>query len=203
MIKPERDSAGSVGQNRPESSSSAEQLDSPDREVLQLGSSVECTSPAPTSATYNTASAAAGWSGMDYDPTQVAWDEPESEAYNGYEEQTTTAGNEYGAQPANDGTTEPAQGEQNYEEGYEKGYETVLDGSVGMTGIFPSRPFNASPSLGSLWLASSVLYCTPTKDKEKMIFQLWSKKSFQVYSILFYSIQLVTYLMNYLLYFSD
>lgn len=184
-IKPERDSAGSVGQNRPESSSSAEQLDSPDREVLQLGSSVECTSPAPASATYNTASAAAGWSGMDYDPTQVAWDEePEAEAYNGYEEQTTTAGNEYGAQPAADETTQQAQGEENYEQGYEKSYETVQDGSVGMTGIFQTRLLTGLPFLGSLWLASSVLYCTPTKDKEKMIFPLLSKKSFQVYSIL-------------------
>ncbi len=61
---------------RPESSSSAEQLDSPDREVLQLGSSVECTSPAPSSAAYASAASAGGWGAMDYDPTAVTgWDE--------------------------------------------------------------------------------------------------------------------------------
>ncbi|KAH9511908.1 F-BAR and double SH3 domains protein 2 [Dermatophagoides farinae] len=77
---------------RPESSSSIEQLDSPDRELLQMGTSIESTSPAPTSAAY---SAANQTSWGDYDPTQ-AWDnEPSvptaatttvSNAYNGINE---------------------------------------------------------------------------------------------------------------------
>ena len=62
--------------NRPESSSSAEQLDSPDREVLHLGSSLECTSPAPTSTGYagGVPSSTGTWD--QYDPlAQVVWDD--------------------------------------------------------------------------------------------------------------------------------
>lgn len=58
---------------RPESSSSAEQLDSPDREVLQMGSSLECASPAPTAAAYGGAYGA--WD-SNPDPTQGWDDEP-------------------------------------------------------------------------------------------------------------------------------
>jgi len=74
-----------------------EQLDSPDREVLQLGSSLECTSPAPGSAAIS--SAAAGWD-YSYDPTQVTWDEEpaaHNASYNGYEDQTANTASEYGA----------------------------------------------------------------------------------------------------------
>ncbi|XP_075676015.1 F-BAR and double SH3 domains protein 2-like isoform X2 [Dermatophagoides pteronyssinus] len=59
---------------RPESSSSIEQLDSPDRELLQMGTSIESTSPAPTSAAY---SAVNQTSWGDYDPAQ-AWDNESS-----------------------------------------------------------------------------------------------------------------------------
>lgn len=89
---------------RPESSSSIEQLDSPDRELLQMGTSIESTSPAPTSAAY---SAANQTSWGDYDPTQ-AWDnEPSvptaatttvSNAYNGINED----GQQQQQQTAND-----------------------------------------------------------------------------------------------------
>ncbi|OTF83601.1 SH3 domain containing protein, partial [Euroglyphus maynei] len=73
---------------RPESSSSIEQLDSPDRELLQMGTSIESTSPAPTSAIY---SAANQISWGDYDPTQ-AWDN-ESHSVPPPPPDSTTVGN--------------------------------------------------------------------------------------------------------------
>ena len=118
-IKSEGDSASSTGQNRPESSSSAEQLDSPDREVLQLGSSLECASPAPTTIAYTSATAT-GW-GMDYDPTQVAWDDepatPVAAAINGCEE---SAENTTSAELVADDTTDHAHHEQHYYEHHEQ-----------------------------------------------------------------------------------
>ena len=63
--------------------------------MLQLGSSLECTSPAPGSAALSSATAA-GWDS--YDPTQAIWDdEPISVAYNGYDNQTVNASIDYGA----------------------------------------------------------------------------------------------------------
>lgn len=67
---------------RPESSSSIEQLDSPDREVLQMGASVESTSPGPTSMTYTDANQS--WANINYDP-MAAWNDDPVSATN-YEE---------------------------------------------------------------------------------------------------------------------
>lgn len=65
---------------RPESSSSIEQLDSPDREVLQMGASIESTSPGPTSVTYTDANQS--WANINYDPAAAWDDEPATMAAN-------------------------------------------------------------------------------------------------------------------------
>lgn len=103
---------------RPESSSSAEQLDSPDREMLQLGGSMECASPAPTSATAYASSAAAVATGAatmawDYDPSQ-AWDDGSGGVVEGNEglaeAELNDGSNGEIAQQAYDTTIQPVDG---------------------------------------------------------------------------------------------
>ena len=69
---------------------------------------------------------------MDYDPTQVAWDDepvaPATAAYNGYEDQTVnTTSAEYAVAGSEsmDDTTDHAHHEQHYYEHYE---QTPVDG---------------------------------------------------------------------------
>lgn len=96
---------------------------------------MECTSPAPTSAAYAyTSAASAGW-GMDYDPTQVTWDEAPaasadagatetvaaSAGYNGYED--AAANNNINSHEYGDNTDSAAAGYENQD--YEQSAVTV------------------------------------------------------------------------------